>query len=64
VLKIVHFLRTVWGTSLHLNTEPDPKQGIQKFLTYLPATFVPSLTLQSLTSLRHVTKHRDFEYGK
>jgi hypothetical protein len=45
------------GIFLHSHTQPDPKQGIKKFRRHLSTTFVPSLTLQSLTSLCYVTKH-------
>jgi hypothetical protein len=52
VLKVVHFLRRkkrarfgLYGF-LHFHTQPDPKQGIQKFLRHFPTTLVPSLTLQ------------------
>jgi hypothetical protein len=44
--------------------QPEQKQGTKKFLRHLPTTFVPSLTLQSLISLCHATKHPDLEYGK
>jgi hypothetical protein len=64
VLKVVYFLCTVWGIFVHSHTQPYPKQGIKKFLRYLSIALVLSLTLQSLTSLCHVTKHQDFEYGK
>jgi hypothetical protein len=52
VLKVVYFLRTKkrarFGVCifLHFHTQPDPKQGIKKFLRHLPSTLVPSLTLQ------------------
>jgi hypothetical protein len=64
VLKVVYFLCTVWGIFLHSHTQPDPKQGIKKFLRHWPSTLVSSLTLQSLTSLINVTKHRKLKYGK
>jgi hypothetical protein len=51
MLKVVYFLPTIWGIFLHFHTQPDQKQGIKKFIRHLPATIVPSLTLQSLTSL-------------
>jgi hypothetical protein len=34
VLKVVYFLRTVWDIFLHSHTQPDPKQGIKKFLRH------------------------------
>jgi hypothetical protein len=35
VLKVVYFLRKVWGIFLHYHTQTaDPKQGIKKFLTF------------------------------
>jgi hypothetical protein len=43
------------------NRQSAPKQGIKKFLCYLPTTRTIT-TLQSFTSLCHVTKYRDLEY--
>jgi hypothetical protein len=45
VLKVVYFLRTVWGIFLHSHTQPDREQGIKKFLRHLPTTLVPSPNL-------------------
>jgi hypothetical protein len=44
-LKVLHFLRTVWGICLHFHKQSTPKQGIKKFLCHLPTctTLVPSL---------------------
>jgi hypothetical protein len=45
-LKVVYFLRTVWGTFLHSHTQPDTKEGIKNFPRHFSTTLVPSLTLQ------------------
>jgi hypothetical protein len=47
-LKVVYFLRTVWGIFLYSHTKPDPKQStcIKKFLRHLPSTIVPSVHLK------------------
>jgi hypothetical protein len=48
VLKVVYFLRTVWGIFLNFHTQSDPKQGIKKF----PNTFTyNSRTITNLTKL-------------
>jgi hypothetical protein len=43
VLKVVYFLRTIWGIFLHFHTQSAPNQGIKKFLCHFPSTLVPSL---------------------
>jgi hypothetical protein len=39
-------VRTVWGIFLYFHTQPDPQQGIKKFLRHFSNTLVPSQTLQ------------------